>query len=139
MGFVIKVAWNRFIINVISSVELWPQTALNDKTNLKGCLNSLQPLMSTLMLMSNIPDGGAWESGLFDKDSFVEVLGGWAQTVICGRARLGGIPVAVISPEVQPIEKVRYIWWLHMEISGNPPPPPNHMRLYRVIKAIVPP
>ena len=47
-----------------------------------------------------------WESGLFDKDSFVEVLGGWAQTVICGRARLGGIPVGVVLPEVQPIEKV---------------------------------
>jgi len=45
-----------------------------------------------------------WETGLFDKDSFKEVLGGWAKTVICGRARLGGIPVGVILPEVQPVE-----------------------------------
>eukprot|EP00111_Clytia_hemisphaerica_P003152 TCONS_00008959-protein len=46
-----------------------------------------------------------WESGLFDKGSFTEVLSNWAQTVICGRARLGGIPVGVIVPEVRPVEK----------------------------------
>lgn len=50
-------------------------------------------------------DSTKWESGLFDKDSFTEVLQGWAKTVICGRARLGGIPVGVILPEIQPVEK----------------------------------
>lgn len=52
------------------------------------------------------PTSGEWESGLFDKGSFTEVLSNWAQTVICGRARLGGIPVGVIVPEVRPVEKV---------------------------------
>ena len=44
-----------------------------------------------------------WQSGLFDKGSFIESLGGWARTVIVGRARLGGIPMGVITSEVAPI------------------------------------
>eukprot|EP01133_Synstelium_polycarpum_P019716 gene19716-23611_t len=47
-----------------------------------------------------------WISGLFDRDSFIETLGGWAKTVVCGRARLGGIPVGVIGVETRTIEKV---------------------------------
>lgn len=38
-------------------------------------------------------------TGLFDKGSFFEVLGEWAKTIVCGRARLGGIPVGVIAVE----------------------------------------
>lgn len=45
-----------------------------------------------------------WESGFFDRGSFDEILAGWAQTVICGRARLGGIPVGVISVETRSVE-----------------------------------
>ena len=33
------------------------------------------------------------------QDSFVEVLGGWAKTVVVGRGRLGGIPMGVIVTE----------------------------------------
>ena len=33
----------------------------------------------------------AYLSGFFDRDSFIEILKGWAKTVVCGRARLGGI------------------------------------------------
>ena len=32
-----------------------------------------------------------FQSGFFDRDSFVEIMKGWAKTVVCGRARLGGI------------------------------------------------
>lgn len=32
-----------------------------------------------------------FQSGFFDRDSFIEVMKGWAKTVVCGRARLGGI------------------------------------------------
>jgi len=31
--------------------------------------------------------GDSWESGFFDQGSFIETLGNWAQTVVCGRAR----------------------------------------------------
>ena len=45
-------------------------------------------------------------SGLFDKDSFTEALGGWARTVVVGRARLGGIPIGVIGVETRSVENV---------------------------------
>ena len=32
----------------------------------------------------------AWQSGLFDRGSWVEAQPGWARSVITGRARLGG-------------------------------------------------
>ncbi|KAF2069876.1 hypothetical protein CYY_008806 [Polysphondylium violaceum] len=51
-------------------------------------------------------DPSVWISGMFDKDSFQETLGGWANTVITGRARLGGIPIGVIAVETKSIEKV---------------------------------
>lgn len=45
-----------------------------------------------------------WESGFFDKDSWSEIMGPWAQTVVTGRARLGGIPVGVIAVETRTME-----------------------------------
>ncbi|TCD69094.1 acetyl-coenzyme-A carboxylase [Steccherinum ochraceum] len=47
-----------------------------------------------------------WQSGFFDKGSFQETLSGWAQTVVVGRARLGGIPMGVIAVETRTIERV---------------------------------
>lgn len=44
--------------------------------------------------------------GLFDKDSFEEALGGWARTVVVGRARLGGIPMGVIAVETRAVENI---------------------------------
>ncbi|RMZ80866.1 hypothetical protein DV737_g2773, partial [Chaetothyriales sp. CBS 132003] len=44
--------------------------------------------------------------GLFDKDSFQEALGGWARSVVVGRARLGGIPMGVIGVETRTVENV---------------------------------
>jgi acetyl-CoA carboxylase/biotin carboxylase 1 len=49
---------------------------------------------------------GEWLSGFFDRDSFQETLSGWAQTVVVGRARLGGIPMGVIAVETRTIERV---------------------------------
>jgi len=45
-----------------------------------------------------------WLSGFFDKRSFREAFSGWAQTVVVGRARLGGIPMGVIAsfPPIPP-------------------------------------
>ncbi|KAL1945115.1 hypothetical protein VTO73DRAFT_2735 [Trametes versicolor] len=47
-----------------------------------------------------------WLSGFFDRGSFQETLSGWAQTVVVGRARLGGIPMGVIAVETRTIERV---------------------------------
>ncbi|KAL5009691.1 hypothetical protein ScPMuIL_011996 [Solemya velum] len=45
-----------------------------------------------------------WLSGFFDKNSFSEIMGNWAQTVVVGRARLGGIPLGVVSVETRMVE-----------------------------------
>lgn len=51
------------------------------------------------------PDNpSVWESGLFDKGSWDEILASWARTVVCGRARLGGIPVGIIAVETRTVE-----------------------------------
>jgi acetyl-CoA carboxylase/biotin carboxylase 1 len=46
---------------------------------------------------------GGWQSGLFDKGSWMESQAGWARTVVAGRARLGGIPVGVVAVETQTV------------------------------------
>lgn len=47
-----------------------------------------------------------WQTGILDKGSFFETMGGWAQTIVTGRGRIGGIPVAVIAAETRSIERV---------------------------------
>ncbi|KAG8377362.1 hypothetical protein BUALT_Bualt08G0025200 [Buddleja alternifolia] len=49
---------------------------------------------------------GKWLGGMFDKDSFVETLEGWARTVVTGRAKLGGIPVGIVAVETQTMMQV---------------------------------
>lgn len=51
-------------------------------------------------------ENAEWLPGFFDKGSFQETLSGWAQTVVVGRARLGGIPMGVIAVETRTIERV---------------------------------
>ncbi|KAL2752979.1 hypothetical protein ACRALDRAFT_1065940 [Sodiomyces alcalophilus JCM 7366] len=58
------------------------------------------------MIGGKTGDDGSFAPGLFDKDSFVETLGGWARTVVVGRARLGGIPMGVIAVETRTVENV---------------------------------
>lgn len=50
--------------------------------------------------------GGGWVTGFFDRGSFTETLAGWAKTVVCGRARLGGLPMGVIIAETRMMERV---------------------------------
>ena len=46
----------------------------------------------------------SWQSGFFDHGSFLEIMEPWAKTVICGRARLGGIPVGVVAVETRTVD-----------------------------------
>lgn len=57
--------------------------------------------------ISGTQDGnGRWLGGIFDKDSFVETLEGWARTVVTGRAKLGGIPVGIVAVETQTVMQI---------------------------------
>ncbi|XP_059630432.1 acetyl-CoA carboxylase 1-like [Cornus florida] len=54
-----------------------------------------------------VVDGsGKWLGGMFDRNSFVETLEGWARTVVTGRAKLGGIPVGIVAVETQTMMQV---------------------------------
>ncbi|KAK3322810.1 acetyl-CoA carboxylase [Apodospora peruviana] len=64
-----------------------------------------QPYDVRWMIAGKQDDDG-FQPGLFDKDSFVETLGGWARTVVVGRARIGGIPMGVIAVETRSVENV---------------------------------
>jgi acetyl-CoA carboxylase/biotin carboxylase 1 len=57
-------------------------------------------------LIAGKTDEDGFQAGLFDKGSFEESLGGWAKTVVVGRARLGGIPIGVIAVETRSVENV---------------------------------
>lgn len=57
-------------------------------------------------LIAGKQDYDGFLPGLFDKGTFEESLGGWARTVIVGRARLGGIPMGVIAVETRSVENV---------------------------------
>ena len=57
-------------------------------------------------LIAGKDDEDGFQFGLFDKDSFQETLGGWAKSVVVGRARLGGIPIGVIAVETRSVENV---------------------------------
>lgn len=46
------------------------------------------------------------QPGLLDAGTFIEMQLDWAKSVICGRGRLGGIPVGVIVAETRPTETI---------------------------------
>ncbi|XP_014207408.1 acetyl-CoA carboxylase isoform X3 [Copidosoma floridanum] len=69
-------------------------------------LPSKAPYDPRFMLEGRFPSGesGPWESGFFDRGSWQEIMRPWAQTVVTGRARLGGIPCGVIAVETRTVE-----------------------------------
>lgn len=71
-------------------VEYFPENSCDPRAAICGAPNS----------------SGKWLGGLFDKDSFVETLEGWARTVVTGRAKLGGIPVGIVAVETQTVMQV---------------------------------
>ncbi|XP_052203206.1 acetyl-CoA carboxylase 1-like [Diospyros lotus] len=72
------------------SVEYFPENAFDPRVAIRGALDG----------------SGKWLGGMFDKESFIETLEGWAKTVVTGRARLGGIPVGIVAVETQTVMQV---------------------------------
>ncbi|GAV59283.1 CPSase_L_chain domain-containing protein/Biotin_lipoyl domain-containing protein/Carboxyl_trans domain-containing protein/Biotin_carb_C domain-containing protein/CPSase_L_D2 domain-containing protein/ACC_central domain-containing protein [Cephalotus follicularis] len=71
-------------------VEYFPENSCDPRAAISGALDG----------------SGKWLGGIFDKDSFVETLEGWARTVVTGRAKLGGIPVGIVAVETQTVMQV---------------------------------
>jgi len=57
------------------------------------------------MLAGCIAPSGEKLSGFFDEGSFQEYLEGWGRSVVVGRAKLGGIPMGVISVETRNVDR----------------------------------
>ncbi|GLT93843.1 hypothetical protein SLE2022_116160 [Rubroshorea leprosula] len=71
-------------------VEYLPENSCDPRAAISGAFDS----------------SGNWKGGIFDKDSFVETLEGWARTVVTGRAKLGGIPVGIVAVETQTVMQI---------------------------------
>ncbi|KAG8632982.1 acetyl-CoA carboxylase 1 [Manihot esculenta] len=71
-------------------VEYFPENSCDPRAAICGTLDS----------------SGKWLGGIFDRNSFVETLEGWARTVVTGRAKLGGIPIGIIAVETQTVMQV---------------------------------
>lgn len=56
-------------------------------------------------LVTGVHTSTGFAGGLLDRGSFIEYLPDWAKSVIVGRGRLGGVPVAVILVETRMTEK----------------------------------
>lgn len=42
--------------------------------------------------------------GICDCNSFDEIMSEWAKTIVAGRARLGGVPIGVVSSELRNVK-----------------------------------
>ncbi|KAJ0987373.1 hypothetical protein J5N97_005729 [Dioscorea zingiberensis] len=71
-------------------VAYFPENSCDPRAAISGILDS----------------SGNWLGGIFDKNTFVETLEGWAKTVVTGRAKLGGIPVGIVAVETQTVMQV---------------------------------
>lgn len=85
-----------------------PTTAFDPRLLLTGVtveapsmVESNEPTTPNATGSSSSSASTKWVSGFFDRDSWYETLGGWAKSVIVGRARLGGYPVGVVIPELR--------------------------------------
>ena len=58
------------------------------------------------LLLTGEKTASGFKPGLFDNGSFMETLAGWAKGVVCGRGRLGGIPMGAVIVETRVTEKV---------------------------------
>ncbi|RDA90621.1 hypothetical protein CP533_2785 [Ophiocordyceps camponoti-saundersi (nom. inval.)] len=100
------VEWMSFVpekrngpVPISPSVDDWDR-------DIMYCPPQKQPYDVRWMIAGKEEEDGGFLSGLFDKGSFVEALGGWARTVVVGRARLGGIPMGVIAVETRSVENI---------------------------------
>ncbi|PRT52762.1 Acetyl-CoA carboxylase [Wickerhamiella sorbophila] len=64
------------------------------------------PMFDVRDMIAGREVNGDFEYGLFDKDSFIETLAGWAKGVVVGRARLGGLPFGIIGVEGRTTESI---------------------------------
>eukprot|EP00850_Spirogloea_muscicola_P009035 SM000050S16960 [mRNA] locus=s50:1564:20514:- [translate_table: standard] len=94
-----------------------PSTDPNDRPVEYTPTTSCKPLAA---IEGELGADGVWAGGIFDRGSFTQSHTDWAQTVITGRARLGGIPLAVVAVETATVSQT---------IIADPGQPHTHERV----------
>ncbi|XP_050664997.1 acetyl-CoA carboxylase isoform X2 [Leptidea sinapis] len=99
-------------LDAIRTTVLWLSYVPKDKNSIVPIMRSADPIDRPVEWVppraAHDPrlmlTGDGVRAGFFDHGSFHEIMKPWAQTVIAGRARLGGIPVGVIAVETRTVE-----------------------------------
>eukprot|EP00850_Spirogloea_muscicola_P010152 SM000058S18582 [mRNA] locus=s58:582944:601807:- [translate_table: standard] len=94
-----------------------PSTDPSDRPVAYTPTTSCKPLAA---IEGEVGADGVWAGGIFDRGSFTQSHTDWAQTVITGRARLGGIPLAVVAVETATVSQT---------IIADPGQPDTHERV----------
>nr|XP_004227021.2 LOW QUALITY PROTEIN: acetyl-CoA carboxylase-like [Ciona intestinalis] len=102
-GMVVMLKWLSYIPSTRNSPLpiIVPKDPIDREISFKPTRTSYDPRW--MLAGCNDADTDTWRSGFFDRGSFDEILSGWANTVIVGRARLGGVPVGVVAVETRSI------------------------------------
>jgi acetyl-CoA carboxylase carboxyltransferase component len=106
LGVVSILKWLSYVpVRRGAPLPIWPNT---DRPDREVEFSPTSAVYDPRHLLCGTTDEatGRWLSGFFDRGSFFETLPAWAKTVVCGRARLGGVPVGVIISECRTVEKV---------------------------------
>ncbi|XP_049883626.1 acetyl-CoA carboxylase isoform X2 [Pectinophora gossypiella] len=99
-------------LDAIKTVVTWLSYVPKDKLSTVPIMRTVDPIDRPVeWVPTRAPHdprfmlaGDGTKAGFFDVGSFDEVMRPWAQTVITGRARLGGIPVGVVAVETRTVE-----------------------------------
>ncbi|KAM3955585.1 LOW QUALITY PROTEIN: acetyl-CoA carboxylase-like [Aphomia sociella] len=97
-------------LEAIATAVRWLSYVPKNKTSIVPLMRCSDPVDRPVLSPRAAHDprllltGDAARPGFFDVGSFDEIMKPWAQTVITGRARLGGIPVGVIAVETRTVE-----------------------------------
>jgi acetyl-CoA carboxylase/biotin carboxylase 1 len=99
-------SFTRFIDHVLSVAARYALIPTVDPINRPITFTPTKQPYDPRHMLSGVKVGDEWQSGFFDRDSFIETLSGWGKTVVCGRASLGGIPIGVIAVETRTVERI---------------------------------
>ncbi|KAG7295683.1 hypothetical protein JYU34_021966 [Plutella xylostella] len=99
-------------LDAVRTVVNWLQFVPKDKLSMVPIMRSADPISRPVeWVPPRAPHdprlmltGEPGRPGFVDAGSFDEIMKPWAQTVIAGRARLGGIPIGIIAVETRTVE-----------------------------------
>uniref|UniRef100_A0A1L8D6Q0 Acetyl CoA Carboxylase-3 n=1 Tax=Plutella xylostella TaxID=51655 RepID=A0A1L8D6Q0_PLUXY len=99
-------------LDAVRTVVNWLQFVPKDKLSMVPIMRSSDPISRPVeWVPPRAPHdprlmltGEPGRPGFVDAGSFDEIMKPWAQTVIAGRARLGGIPIGIIAVETRTVE-----------------------------------